>query len=166
MGRSRRPQHSAGDRGRRRAGGPAWRTRRWSRLQVVVPWPVEAASLLTSPSGHLTNLSTTPDDASGREGFVRVINRSRQAGEAEVVAVDDGGARIGLVEPITGAVARLVFGVAAGWIARGLLGRDGGIATSRVDSLTFSRRSKPRSPTPPGSEISGNRCEPVGTVSL
>ena len=78
-------------------------------LFVNASWPVEAASLLTSPSGHLTNLSTAPgasadgvwrmplfpaaDGASGREGFVRVINRSRRAGEAQVVAVDDGGAR-------------------------------------------------------------------------
>ena len=71
------------------------------------------ASLLTSPGGHLTNLSTAPDadadgmwrmplfpaadGASGRQGFVRVINRSWQAGEAQVAAVDDGGARVGPV---------------------------------------------------------------------
>ena len=83
------------------------------RLEVQVPWPVEGASLLTSPGGHLTNLSTTPDadaggvwrmplfpaadDASGRQGFVRVINRSWQAGEAQVAAVDDGGTRVGPV---------------------------------------------------------------------
>ena len=83
------------------------------RLEVQVPWPVEGASLLTSPGGHLTNLSTAPDadaggvwrmplfpaadDASGRQGFVRVINRSWQAGEAQVAAVDDGGTRVGPV---------------------------------------------------------------------
>ena len=83
------------------------------RLTVDVLWPVEAASLLTSPRGHLTNLSTAPaadadgvwrmplfpatDSDSRREGFVRVVNHSRQAGEAQVVAVDDGGARVGPV---------------------------------------------------------------------
>ena len=83
------------------------------RLEVGARWPVEGASLLTSPGGHLTNLSTAPDagadgvwrmplfpaadGASGRQGFVRVINRSWQAGEARVVAVDDGGARVGPV---------------------------------------------------------------------
>ena len=82
-------------------------------LWVIAEWPVEAVGLLTSPGGHVTNLSTAPgasadgvwrmplfpaaDGASGREGFVRVINRSWQAGEAEVVAVDDGGARSGPV---------------------------------------------------------------------
>ena len=94
------------------AGGLGDGVGKW-RLEVRARWPVEAASLLTSPGGHLTNLSTAPsagadgvwrmplfpaaDDASGRQGFVRVINRSWQAGEAQVVAVDDGGARVGPV---------------------------------------------------------------------
>ena len=92
------------------AGGLGDGTGKW-RLQVNAQWPAEAASLLTSPGGHLTNLSTAPDagadgvwrlplfpaadGASGRQGFVRVINRSWRAGEAQVVAVDDGGARVG-----------------------------------------------------------------------
>ena len=95
------PPHGLGD------GAGKWR------LGVSVRWPVEGASLLTSPGGHLTNLSTAPgadaggvwrmplfpaaDDASGRQGFVRVINHSWQAGEAQVAAVDDGGARVGPV---------------------------------------------------------------------
>ena len=82
-------------------------------LEVFAQWPVEAVGLLTSPGGLVTNLSTAPgasadgawrmplfpaaDGASGREGFARVINRSWQAGEAQVVAVDDGGARSGPV---------------------------------------------------------------------
>ena len=94
------------------AGGLGDGAGKW-RLAIDVRWPVEAASLLTSPGGHLTNLSTAPsagadgvwrmplfpaaDGASGRQGFVRVINRSWQAGEAQVVAVDDGGARVGPV---------------------------------------------------------------------
>ena len=94
------------------AGGLGDGAGKW-RLAIDAPWPVEAASLLTSPGGHLTNLSTAPsagadgvwrmplfpaaDGASGRQGFVRVINRSRRPGEAQVVAVDDGGARVGPV---------------------------------------------------------------------
>ena len=94
------------------AGGIGDGAGKW-RLEVNVRWPVEGASLLTSPSGLLTNLSTVPsasvngvwrvplfpaaDGASGREGVVRVINRSWQAGEIRVVAVDDGGARVGPV---------------------------------------------------------------------
>ena len=92
------------------AGGLGDGVGKW-RLSVRALWPVEGASLLTSPGGHLTNLSTAPgadadgvwrmplfpaaDGASGRQGFVRVINRSGRAGEAQVVAVDDGGARVG-----------------------------------------------------------------------
>ena len=92
------------------AGGLGDGVGKW-RLSVRAPWPVEGASLLTSPGGHLTNLSTAPgagadgvwrmplfpaaDGASGRQGFVRVINRSGRAGGAQVVAVDDGGARVG-----------------------------------------------------------------------
>ena len=64
-------------------------------------------SLLSSPTGHLTNLSTTPDnetdgihsvpvfpsaaDPLGREGFVRVINHSDVSGEVSIKAFDDTG---------------------------------------------------------------------------
>ena len=84
--------------------------RRWT---IAMSWPVEAVGLLTSPGGHVTNISTAPaagadnvwrtplfpaaDGASGREGVVRVVNHSRRAGEVAVVAVDDGGARAGPV---------------------------------------------------------------------
>ena len=82
------------------------------RLTVDMLWPAEAVSLLTSPGGHVTNLSTAPaagadgvwrmplfpaDDTSDREGFVRVANRRWRAGEVAVVAVDDSGARFGPV---------------------------------------------------------------------
>ena len=79
------------------------------RLAVHARWPVEAAGLLTSPSGHMTNLSTTPaadvdgvwrmplfpaaDDAAGRQGFVRVTNLGGNIGEVRIVATDDGGHR-------------------------------------------------------------------------
>ena len=74
-----------------------------------------AMSLLESPSGHLTNLSTAPEqaqatpeaalrsypvwlfpaasDRSGRRGFVRLINRSAESGDVAIVAIDDDGRR-------------------------------------------------------------------------
>ncbi len=77
--------------------------------------PVTVMSLLRSPTGHLTNLSTVPansdghghhmvplfpaaDDAFGRQGFVRVINHASEAGDVEIHAFDDNGAEFG---PIT-----------------------------------------------------------------
>ncbi len=79
------------------------------------PW--FAQHLYASPSGHLTNLSTTPANsaepladgagrhrvpllpaaADPREGLVRVINRSAGAGETTIEAVDDEGNRFGPV---------------------------------------------------------------------
>ena len=79
------------------------------------PW--FAMSLLESPSGHLSNLSTVPGNATpladgttmwrvpllpaargSREGLVRVINRSYAAGQIAIVAVDDEGTRSRSVE--------------------------------------------------------------------
>ena len=76
------------------------------RLRVEADPPVVAMSLLLSPTGHLTNLSTAPanvdgagarvvplfpaaSDALGRQGFVRVVNRSAEAGEVSIDAHDD-----------------------------------------------------------------------------
>ena len=84
---------------------------RW-RLAVGAPWPVEALSLLESPGGHLSNLSSAPVQAgadevlrlplfpsasagSGRQGFARVANLTAHDGWAEVSAVDDAGVRAG-----------------------------------------------------------------------
>lgn len=80
------------------------------RLAVDGQWSVEAMSLLTSPGGHMTNLSTAPaaaadgvwrvplfpaaSNAYQREGFVRIANHGA-AGEVVVSAVDDGGVRVG-----------------------------------------------------------------------
>ena len=83
-------------------------TGKW-RLVVTSDRPILGASLLASPTGHLTNLSTVPDnqvtertgtthlvplfpahgDANGRQGFVRIVNRSDQAGSVTVNARDD-----------------------------------------------------------------------------
>ena len=75
------------------------------RLRIESDVPLVAMSLLSSPTGHLTNLSGTnePDDdgvwrvplfpaaadALGRQGFVRVINRSDSAGQVTITASDD-----------------------------------------------------------------------------
>ena len=83
------------------------------RLWINAGWPVEAMSLLESPSGHLANLSSTPradgdgiwymplfpaaDDTAGRQGFLRVANRNGRAGEVRVWATDDSGHRVGPV---------------------------------------------------------------------
>ena len=77
------------------------------RLSAEADGPVEAMGLMESPSGHLTNLSTSPSvrhgdalvvplflsasDPHGRQGFVRVINRSDEAGRVYIKARDDSG---------------------------------------------------------------------------
>ena len=96
------------------------------RLDVHARWPVEAASLLESPTGHLANLSAAPradadgtwrvplfptagDDGgqAGREGFLRIANRNGWAGEVRVWATDDSGHRVGPVSVTLGASATI-----------------------------------------------------------
>ena len=97
-------EHGLGD------GQGKWRLR-------VRGFPWYAMSLLESPTGHLTNLSTAPDNGTpladggtlyrlplfpaaggARQGFARVINRSYEAGAASIKAVDDAGERFGPME--------------------------------------------------------------------
>ena len=80
------------------------------RLTVTADNPILVASLLKSPTGHLTNLSTVPDnkvrhdsgetthhvplflsasDPKQRRGFVRVINRGDEAAIVRIKAYDD-----------------------------------------------------------------------------
>ena len=75
------------------------------RLDGEASGQVLAMSLTSSPTGHLTNLSTLPSSVSdgvhrvplfppasdtlGRQGFVRVINRSDTAGEVRIEAFDE-----------------------------------------------------------------------------
>ena len=76
------------------------------RLIVESEQPLQAMSLVSSPTGHLTNLSTAPpsearvdahhvplfpatSDPLGRQGLVRVVNRTDTAGEVHVKAFDD-----------------------------------------------------------------------------
>ena len=97
-------EHGVGD------GRGKWRLR-------LRGFPWFAMSLLESPTGHLTNLSTTPANATpledgatlhrlplfpaaggARQGFARVINRSfTSSGEVVIEAVDDAGTRSGPV---------------------------------------------------------------------
>ena len=81
-------------------------TGKW-RLLVDSNQDLRIASLMSSPTGHLTNLSTIPvaddsttqhlvplfpsaSDPKSRQGFVRVINRG-DAGTVEITARDDSG---------------------------------------------------------------------------
>ena len=95
------------------------------RLLVTSEQPIEVMSLLSSPTGHLTNLSTVPDntgsgedgvtaahgvalfpsasDRLGRQGFVRVVNRGDQAGAVQIDAWDDEGTHRGPVTLAIGA---------------------------------------------------------------
>ncbi|MCY4059385.1 MAG: hypothetical protein OXG44_15440, partial [Gammaproteobacteria bacterium] len=90
------------------SGGLGAGTGKW-RLTVESDRPIVAMSLLESPSGHLTNLSTVPRGPTGgagvhrvdimppasswpaREGFVRVVNRAAVPGEVQIMAFDDTG---------------------------------------------------------------------------
>ena len=78
------------------------------RLSVASDQPILVSSLMQTPTGHLTNLSTVPDnqvaagdetthhvylfpstaDPDARQGFVRVINRG-EAGSVSIKAYDD-----------------------------------------------------------------------------
>ena len=86
-------------------------------LAVRSDQAIDVMSLLSSPTGHLTNLSTVPDNAEregvgagtahtvplfpaasdslGRQGFARVINHSDEGGTVEIDAYDDEGAHHG-----------------------------------------------------------------------
>ena len=86
-------------------------------LVVSSDQTIDVMSLLSSPTGHLTNLSTVPDnarhggvgvdtahtvplfpaasDSLGRQGFVRVINRSAGGGTVSIDAYDDEGTHRG-----------------------------------------------------------------------
>ncbi len=80
-------------------GGGKWR------LSIRSAQPIRVQSLLSSPSGHLTNLSTAPpggagvahevplfpsaSDAAGRQGFARVVNRSDEDAVVTIEARDD-----------------------------------------------------------------------------
>ena len=114
-----------GVRGALGAGSGKWQ------LMVSSERVIEVMSLLSSPTGHLTNLSGVPDNAESgddgattthtvplfpsasdsrrRQGFVRLINRSGQPGEVGVEAWDDEGMHRGPVTISIGANETLHF---------------------------------------------------------
>ena len=70
------------------------------RLLVTAPETIVVMSLMRTATGHLTNLSSAPEGtgvplftaaSSSRQSFVRIINRSTEAGSATVYATDDSG---------------------------------------------------------------------------
>ena len=81
-------------------------TGRW-RLEVNAPWPLAGTSLLTSNSGQLTNLSSSPArraadgtvrlplfpaaNDGGRQGLARIVNHSAWDGVVWVTPRDDAG---------------------------------------------------------------------------
>ena len=92
------------------------------RLAVTSDQPVLVLSLLSSPTGHLTNLSSEPARpadggghavplvpaawryaSEGLQGFVRVVNRSDESGEVRIDAYDDAGTQHGPVTLALGA---------------------------------------------------------------
>ena len=76
------------------------------RLLVSADQPLAAMSVLSSPQGHLTNLSTRawpkhgqhivsyfPAAGGDNQGFVRLVNRSSNPGTVEITAIDSAGRR-------------------------------------------------------------------------
>ena len=76
------------------------------RLAVDTSQPLRVMSLMESPTGHLTNLSTVPAadggrhsvplfpsaaDPLGRQGFIRVINSGGSAAQVGITAFDESG---------------------------------------------------------------------------
>ena len=83
------------------------------RLNVAAERPILVASLLRSPTGHMTNLSSVPDNKvsrggetvhvvplflsasenATRQGFARIVNRGAEQAIVRILATDDGGSR-------------------------------------------------------------------------
>ena len=120
-------------------------TGKW-RLTVDSDARLAAMSLLSSPAGHLTNLSGKAEgyedvgtfwhvdlfpaaaDPLGRQGFVRVVNRSSVDGSATVSAYDDGDTRYETLRLTLPAGATRHFNsddLELGNLAKGLTGSTG-----------------------------------------
>ena len=115
------------------------------RLGVTADGPIHAMSLLDSPTGTMTNLSTAPPrpDAGDavhrvplfppasdpfRQGFARVVNRSDEAGEVSVRPSDDSGRDYGALTLAIGANEAVHFNsddLERGNAAKGLSGGVG-----------------------------------------
>ena len=132
-------------------------TGKW-RLEVTTDAPLQAMSMLETPTGHLTNLSSIPDnataltggqtrhriplfpaadDANGRQGFARVVNRDDAEASIQIEAIDDDGTRQG---PVT------LTAPAGATTWRGMAGESGGreaaglISTGRRQAGTTNER--------------------------
>jgi len=119
-------------------------------LHLSADQPIHALSLLKSPTGHLTNLSTTPENDGdihavpmfppnidgGPQGFVRVINRGDTAGEVAIASFDDDGTEY---DPLTLAIEAnetLHFNskdLEAGNDDKGLAGTGSGVGDWRLE---------------------------------
>ena len=94
------------------------------RLLVTAPEPIAVMSLMSTKTGYLTNLSSAPEApvvlqalsqgtavslftaaTEFRQSFVRIINRSPEAGTVTVQAWDDSGAQYGTEESTYGQAA-------------------------------------------------------------
>ena len=127
------------------------------RLVVTSEQPLRVLSLLSSPTGHLTNLSSAPAHTGsagggaavthrvaffpsaarraqgGYQGFARVINRTGESGEVRIEGIDDAGVRHGPVRLALAAHAAVHFNSAdleEGHAGKGL---SGGIGTGSGD---------------------------------
>ena len=113
------------------------------RLSVDSDHAIMVMNLLENPTGHLTNISTPPPGEptptavplfaaaghfSGRQGFIRVVNRSAEAGEVSITAFDDTGRAYGPVTFAVGAGVAVHFNsddLERGNEAKGLSGSTG-----------------------------------------
>ena len=132
-------------------------------LFVSADRPLQVMSLLQSPTGHLANLSTSPDvhrwvgdaetdgakasagqsthtlplvaPASERalQGFARIINHSDRAGTVEIHAIDDTGRRFGPVSLDVGAKASVHFNSTDLEDGNALKGLSGGVGDGDGD---------------------------------
>ena len=124
-------------------------TGKWQ-LALSADQPIHAMSLLQSPTGHLTNLSTTPgNDADlhavpmfppntdgGPQGFVRVINRSATAGEVAISSFDDDGREYDTLALAIEANQTIHFNskdLEEGSEAKGLVGTGSGVGDWRLE---------------------------------
>ena len=142
------------------------------RLLVEAPDGVAAMSLLSSPTGHLTNLSTAPrneaggahavplfpsaSDPGGLQGFVRAVNHGSAAEELRIEAFDDAGQAHGPLTLTVGAGEAVHFNsgdMEAGNPEKGLTGATGpgqgswrlrlaGDATADMEVLAYIRTPK------------------------
>ena len=119
-------------------------------LDLSADQPIHAMSLLQSPTGHLTNLSTTPENNAdvhavpmfppnidgGPQGFVRVINRGDTAGEVAIASFDDDGKDYASLTLAIEAKQTLHFNskdLEEGNEAKGLVGTGSGVGDWRLE---------------------------------